>query len=1039
MLHTQPPDKTIGSMPLLGGWPGAAQRFPRTDVRGCRETSTFVAHGPFGCEHAFVATHDGENVLIAHPLRDFRGQDRPITAAAIHEQFGLRIGKLVFQVALQNAFAEMHGFDSMAAGPFVVLAHIHEHGFGVARESFAGLLDRQFLDARARFINELEEAGCVFHGVTLDAMRHPSNEYGETARPSNNSSSAWLLAGLPFPSNRIGWELLARCRSRGHKYRSCPHETPAKDRPTAREEFLILLEHDSMKLRTLMELGRTFWQWGVSLQNAPVLFRPRTPGDKAKFAFQGGYLGRGLSIVLCLVCPLAGRAALIYGNPRPFDVTYTFELEPDSAKIDRAKDLKVWLPLPREWESQKAVKILSITPTPDATWEDPDFGNRMAFWDFGRGPEKRIYQAQVRFRLEAFAVQADVDPAKVGSYDKTSKEYTLYTRSTPTIHLTPKIKELAREAVGEETNPYLQAKRIERFVQKKIRYKINDYERGRGIDVLLAYPVTDEKTGQQYYEGCCNQISALKVALCRAVGIPARCVTGFVGWRPWVPLLKNPAYSFETNLFSGRWAGAQYFGQSAPHMWTEFLIPNYGWVPDGGMDGEYNCKVVMFVGRDIQIGPNCPQEGNEGYGSHWVPLENGRADLFNPVWNIAKIWTGRYSFMTEPELFPAEEFAQYESLLYPATNSASRIKAWRATTLGDVYQATRDHRHKAAALAAEFKKSDLQYKCGAFVLDMLRNQVGDEEFSRIYRDYVNLRLRSQSPVPEAQFEKVAEKVHGRSLGWFFRQWGMLTNLPELRLDGVASTQHGSDYRIRGLLLQAGKALFRLPVPLLLCTDRGAERKVIWLEARDAAFEFQTTHQPRRLLVDPEFEVLKIQKMAPHLAQLWNAYPTNLLIVYGTLAEAAVNKAAALRLNDDYLGMDAAKVKADTEVTEDDLKTACLCLFGRPKTNKIAQRFKDDFPIHVEEDQFVWQGTTCRQPTQGVVEAIEQPGQPKRLVVLYAGLGAQAMKAIGDAYLYDPNSSYIIFDGDKRLLSDDWEGADPNLRWEFTSEAPPPKR
>ena len=178
-----------------------------------------------------------------------------------------------------------------------------------------------------------------------------------------------------------------------------------------------------MRLRTLIDLWRTFRQLVVSLQNAPVLFRPRAPGDKAKFAFRGGYLGHGLSIVLCLVCPLAGRAELTYRNPRPFDVTYTFELEPDPAKIDRAKDLKVWLPLPREWESQKAVKILSITPKPDATWEDPEFGNRMAFWDFGRGPEKPIYQAQVRFRLEAFNVQADVDPAKVGSYDKTSKEY----------------------------------------------------------------------------------------------------------------------------------------------------------------------------------------------------------------------------------------------------------------------------------------------------------------------------------------------------------------------------------------------------------------------------------------------------------------------------------------------------------------------------------------------------------------------------------------------------------------------------------------
>ena len=411
--------------------------------------------------------------------------------------------------------------------------------------------------------------------------------------------------------------------------------------------------------------------------------------------------------------------------------------------------------------------------------------------------------------------------------------------------------------------------------------------------------------------------------------------------------------------------------------------------------------------------------------------------MFYAVWNIAKIRTARVKFVVEPEPFPAEEFAEYESLLWPATNSASRIKAWRATSLGDVYWATRDQRDKAAALAAEFKKSGLEYKCGAFVLEMLRSQVGDEKFSRIYRDFVDLRLQSRSPVAKAQFQKLAEKVHGRPLGWFFRQWGMLTNLPVLRLDRVTTTHSGSDYRIGGHLTQEGNTFFRLPVALLLRTDHGTERKVIWLKTRDTAFEFQTTHQPRRLLVDPDFEVLKIQKMAPRLAQLWNAYPTNLLVVYGTLAEAAVNKAAALRFKD-YLGLDAGKIKADTEVTEDDLKTACLCLFGRPKTNKIAQRFKDDFPIQVRGDEFVWQGTTYRQPTQGVVEAIEPPGGSHQLVLLYAGLGAEAMKAIGDNYLYGPDSSYVIFDGDKRLLSDDWEGADPNLRWEFTSQVLRPK-
>ena len=48
---------------------------------------------------------------------------------------------------------------------------------------------------------------------------------------------------------------------------------------------------------------------------------------------------------------------VIYRNPRVYNVDYSFELVPDPKKIDRAKDLKLWMPVPREWDSRKGVKL----------------------------------------------------------------------------------------------------------------------------------------------------------------------------------------------------------------------------------------------------------------------------------------------------------------------------------------------------------------------------------------------------------------------------------------------------------------------------------------------------------------------------------------------------------------------------------------------------------------------------------------------------------------------------------------------------------
>ena len=225
-------------------------------------------------------------------------------------------------------------------------------------------------------------------------------------------------------------------------------------------------------------------------------------------------------------------SGIVYRNPRVYNVDYSFEMVPDPNKIDRAKDLKLWIPIPREWDSQKAVKIVSVEPEPHARYVDPEHGNPMLFWDFGKMPEQTTYKANIKFRLESYEISVKVDPELVGSYDKSTKDYALYTRSTHTIRITPKIEELAKEAIGDETNPYVQAKRIHEYVGKKVHFKVLDFERGRGIKCLLDYPVIDEKTGEEHYEGCCSQKTALFVALCRAVGIPARSVSAYTGWAP---------------------------------------------------------------------------------------------------------------------------------------------------------------------------------------------------------------------------------------------------------------------------------------------------------------------------------------------------------------------------------------------------------------------------------------------------------------------------------------------------------------------------
>ena len=184
---------------------------------------------------------------------------------------------------------------------------------------------------------------------------------------------------------------------------------------------------------------------------------------------------------------------------------------------------------------------------------------------------------------------------------------------------------------------------------------------------------------------------------------------------------------------------------------------------------------------------------------------------------------------------------------------------------------------------------------------------------------------------------------------------------------------------------------------------------------------------------PDYEILKIQRMPPHLAWFWDDYP-NYVLIYGTSIEAEANKIAAERFQEDYLGNLSDIIKADTDVNRDDLKNKCIILFGRPATNKIYQQFGDIFPIKFDHNKFAWQGITYDQPTQGVAQIVRNPNT-QRMIILYAGLSEEATQNFCDLYLYDTNASYVIFESVKKLISGDWEDFDSNLVWHFNSNLP----
>jgi transglutaminase-like putative cysteine protease len=212
----------------------------------------------------------------------------------------------------------------------------------------------------------------------------------------------------------------------------------------------------------------------------------------------------------------------------------------DRERQRRAKDpprprVRLWAALPIERRGQR-VRVGAIEPRPEGILEDSETGNRVVLWDVRRPPEGGSLVFRYDFEVESRRVSFELDPKRVVRPAPASKEVTRFTISEPWLEASEAISARAREIVGRESNPLLQAQKVFDWVVSQMTYD---------------YPAVEDRGVQKAWarmKGDCGEYSHVFIAMMRALGVPARLVT------------------------------AVWF-QGSGHAWAEVFLPPYGWVP----------------------------------------------------------------------------------------------------------------------------------------------------------------------------------------------------------------------------------------------------------------------------------------------------------------------------------------------------------------------------------------------------------------------------------------------------------------------------
>lgn len=142
------------------------------------------------------------------------------------------------------------------------------------------------------------------------------------------------------------------------------------------------------------------------------------------------------------------------------------------------------------------------------------------------------------------------------------------------------------------------------------------------------------------------------------------------------------------------------------------------------------------------------------------------------------------------------------------------------------------------------------YQKGAWVLHMLRSNLGDEVFFRGIRNYYEAHKNSVATTEDLR--AALEKASGKDLDWFFKRWVYDSGHPQYELTWQWLR---SDLRLRLKQIQVGNA-FLDPVPIAITTATGKRDIILKPTGKQSIETIQLRENPTNIELDPRNTLLK---------------------------------------------------------------------------------------------------------------------------------------------------------------------------------------
>ncbi len=354
------------------------------------------------------------------------------------------------------------------------------------------------------------------------------------------------------------------------------------------------------------------------------------------------------------------------------------------------------------------------------------------------------------------------------------------------------------------------------------------------------------------------------------------------------------------------------------------------------------------------------------------------------------LWSNTVFPATDAENWLVSGSAAYWAMLQKLPDSADKAYEQQRDSLADLnarylYLAAREGDVVPVAARTSYDRYGtyaMPRIKGTVLLHQLRLLLGNKTFAKVmgtvHERYANKNITT------ADFIRTASEAAGKDLKPFISQWLERGGLPEPRIRAsLTPAKDGHDVTVK--VEQGGKP-YHFVTTVELVTAKGSTFEKVEVKGASEIFTFHVAEKPVRVVLNPSNDIPVPRERYQILSNVTDDFE-HLLFVYGSAREVEAERTLTQNyrevLADNFTDV-LAPVKADAEVTEQELAEKDLFVFGNAENNGLVARLAAEkkLPVEIGRRYFRWQGKTYGRSDDGLAVALPNPWNSKRMLYLY---------------------------------------------------------